>query len=167
MIAASQPETHNPKLETVSKPGLLQNIRQQIANRQNGNSENKIIPLDEEKLQNSWKNFSQQLKENKNPAAQSFDMARLRIMSEGVFEVVTNNNLEQKFIEQERRNLSEFLVREFNNRSLLFSILIDADAAPQEPAQKTMTAKDQYLEIIKQYPLVKELRDKLRMELDY
>ncbi len=167
MIAASQPETHNPKLETVSKPGLLQNIRQQIANRQNGNSENKIIPLDEEKLQNSWKNFSQQLKENKNPAAQSFDMARLRIISEGVFEVVTNNNLEQKFIEQERRNLSEFLVREFNNRSLLFSILIDADAAPQEPAQKTMTAKDQYLEIIKQYPLVKELRDKLRMELDY
>lgn len=167
MVAASQPETSNSKPETISKPGLLQNIRQQIASRQNGNAENKIIPLDEEKLQNSWKNFSQQLKDNKNPAAQSFDMARLRIISESVFEVVSNNNLEQKFIEQERRVLAEFLVREFNNRSLLFSILIDADATPQEPVQKTLTAKDQYLEIIKQYPLVKELRDKLRMELDY
>lgn len=167
MVAASQSVTSNPKPETVSKPGLLQNIRQQIASRQNGNSENKIIPLDEEKLQTCWKNFSQQLKENKNPAAQSFDMASLRIINESVFEVLTNNNLEQKFIEQERRVLAEFLVREFNNRSLLFSILIDADASPQEPVQKTLTAKDQYLEIIKQYPLVKELRDKLRMELDY
>jgi DNA polymerase-3 subunit gamma/tau len=150
-----------------AKPGMLQSLRQQIASRQNNQGENKIIPLDEKKLQACWQNFTQQLKDNKNPAAQSFVMARLQINSESAFDVITNNNLEQKFIEQERRNLSEFLVGEFNNRSLLFTILVDENAAPQEPAERTLTSKDQYLEIIKQYPLVKELKDRLRMELDY
>jgi DNA polymerase III subunit gamma/tau len=123
--------------------------------------------LDDEKLQACWKTFSQQLKENKNPAAQSFDMARLRIIDNSVFEVISNNNLEQKFIEQERRNLSDYLVREFNNRQLLFSIIVDGNAMPQEPVERTLTAKDQYLEMIKHYPLVKELKDRLRLDLDY
>lgn len=163
----AQPKTQNARPETVAQAGLLQNIRKQIANRQNGNGEPKAIPLTDERLQASWKNFSQQLKENKNPAAQSFDMARLRIIDSSVFEVISNNNLEQKFIEQERRNLSEYLVAEFNNRSLLFSIIVDENATVQEPVERTLTARDQYLEIIKQYPLVKELKDRLRMELDY
>jgi DNA polymerase-3 subunit gamma/tau len=162
-----EPKTESPKTETASSASRLLNLRKEIANRQNGNSEPKAIPLDEAKLQESWKNFSQQLKDNKNPAAQSFDMARLHIIDSGVFEVITNNNLEQKFIEQERRVLSEFLVREFNNRSLLFSIIVGENTTVQEPVERTLTAKDQYLEIIRQYPLVKELKDKLRMELDY
>jgi DNA polymerase III subunit gamma/tau len=162
---ASQPETQ--KIEPVATAGRLQNLRKEIASRQNGNSENKAIPLEQEKLQACWKNFSRQLKENKNPAAQSFDMARLQIIDSSVFEVITNNNLEQKFIEQERRSLSEYLVGEFNNRQLLFSIIVDGNATPQEPVERTLTAKDQYIEIIKQYPLVKDLRDRLRMELDY
>jgi DNA polymerase-3 subunit gamma/tau len=165
IVKPSQPETQ--KIEPVATAGRLQNLRKEIASRQNGNSENKAIPLEQEKLQACWKNFSQQLKENKNPAAQSFDMARLQIIDSSVFEVITNNNLEQKFIEQERRNLSEYLVGEFNNRQLLFSIIVDGNATPQEPVERTLTAKDQYIEIIKQYPLVKDLRDRLRMELDY
>jgi DNA polymerase-3 subunit gamma/tau len=30
-----------------------------------------------------------------------------------------------------------------------------------------LSSKEQYQKIIEQYPLVKELRDRLRMELDY
>jgi DNA polymerase-3 subunit gamma/tau len=166
-ISPAHPEAQNPKPETASSASRLQNLRKEIANRQNGNGESKAIPLEEEKLKECWKNFSQQLKENKNPAAQSFDMARLHIVDSSVFEVITNNNLEQKFIEQERRNLSEFLVKEFNNRSLMFSIIVGENTTVQQPVERTLTAKDQYLEIIRQYPLVKELKDKLRMELDY
>jgi DNA polymerase III, subunit gamma and tau len=164
-VAGAAPVTGSAPL--AAKAGLLQNIRQQIASRQNGNSDSKAIPLTLEKLQARWNAFSQQLKVNKNPAAQSFEMARLRIVDNSVFEVVTNNNLEQKFIEQERRNLSDYLVKEFNNRSLLFTIVVDENATVQEPVERTLTARDQFIEIIKQYPLVKELKDRLRLELDY
>jgi DNA polymerase-3 subunit gamma/tau len=33
--------------------------------------------------------------------------------------------------------------------------------------EETLSTKEQYLRIIEQYPLVKELKDKLRMQLDY
>jgi DNA polymerase-3 subunit gamma/tau len=36
-----------------------------------------------------------------------------------------------------------------------------------EPAARTLSSKEQYLKIIEEYPLVKELKDRLRLELDY
>jgi DNA polymerase-3 subunit gamma/tau len=33
--------------------------------------------------------------------------------------------------------------------------------------EEVLSTKEQYLRIIEQYPLVKELKDKLRMQLDY
>ena len=75
----------------------------------------------------AWKQFTQDLKNKKNPAAQSFDNARLKITNETSFEVITNNNLEQKFIEQERRNLNEFLQPLFNNKMLLYNIIISEE----------------------------------------
>jgi DNA polymerase-3 subunit gamma/tau len=162
-----QPVTTPRPAATVPSKGLLQNIRQQIASRQTGNGESKIIPLETAKLQAAWKTYTQQLKDNKNPAAQPFDMARLRITGESSFEVITNNNLEQKFIEQERRNLSEFLQQEFNNRSLVYTILVDENVVMQEPEEPTLNTKQQFQKIVEQYPLVKELKDRLRLELDY
>lgn len=152
--------------QATTKLGKLQNIRQQFAGKQAGDA-GQIIPLSEEKLQESWKAYTQLLRSNKNPAAQSFDMARLNILHESNFEVMTNNNLEQKFIEQERRMLSEFLQQQFNNRMLLFTILVDENVVYAEPTERTMNSREQYQAIVEQYPLIKELRDRLRLELDF
>jgi DNA polymerase III subunit gamma/tau len=148
--------------------GQLQSIRQQYAKKNNENGEYRIIPLNEEKLLESWKQFTQDLKNKKNPAAQSFDNARLKITSETSFEVITNNNLEQKFIEQERRNLNEFLQPIFNNKMLLYTLVIsDEGHAETTPTEKPLSTQDQFRRIAEQYPLVKELKDRLRLELDY
>ncbi|WEK37619.1 MAG: DNA polymerase III subunit gamma/tau [Candidatus Pseudobacter hemicellulosilyticus] len=149
------------------KLNMLQNIRQQFA----GKAPEQMaaaIPLTEETLQQQWEAYTQLLRDNKNPAAQSFVMARLRINHESNFEVMTNNNLEQKFIEQERRQLSEFLVNAFNNRQLLFTIEVDGTVVfEHETAEPTLNSRQQYHAIVEQYPLVKELREKLRLELDF
>ena len=151
-----------------AKLGKLQSIRQQYANKLNGNGENRIIPLNEEKLREAWKQFTQDLKNKKNPAAQSFDNARLKITNETSFEVISNNNLEQKFIEQERRNLNEFLQPLFNNKMLLYNIIISEDELNETtPAEKPLSTPDQFRKIAEQYPLVRELKDRLRLELDY
>ena len=81
-----------------------------------------IIPLTTEKLQEAWNIFTHQLKEKKNPAAQSFELATLEIINEGYFDVITNNNLEQRFIEQEKRQLCEYLQQFFHNKSLTLAI---------------------------------------------
>ena len=60
-----------------------------------------------------WNLFTADLKKNKNSAAQSFEGAELRILDEQRFEILTNNNLEQRFIEQEKRKLSDLLQERF------------------------------------------------------
>ena len=149
-----------------TKIGKLQNIRDQFANKSSDTALS-TIPLTSEKLHEAWKVFSEQLKEKKNPAAQSFDLATLNIIDEGRFEVITNNNLEQRFIEQEKRKLCEYLQALFANKSLTLEIKIKENPDVYKPDEKHLSKRDQYQKIIEQYPLVKELKDRLRMELDY
>ncbi|WP_207512343.1 DNA polymerase III subunit gamma/tau [Longitalea luteola] len=148
-----------------AKLGTLESIRQKFANKQAG-SANPVIPLSYDKLREHWANFSQKLKDNKNPAAQSFDLAQLIIVNENAFEIVTNNNLEQKFIEGERRELSEYMQQQFNNRTLLFSIVVTDNPVIQEPTERPLSAKEQYQKLVEQYPLVNELRSKLKLGFD-
>jgi DNA polymerase-3 subunit gamma/tau len=147
--------------------GALSKIRQKFIRPDHGPSESVSIPLSEEILQLSWEKFTQRLLENKNSAAQSFQRAALRILSEHSFEVITHNNLEQKFIEQEKRNLSDDLQKVFNDETLSFIVSIKKDQNEKEPSEKTLSRKDQFLKIIDQYPLVKELKDRLKLDLDY
>ena len=159
-------ETATAETTTAPTFGALSKIRQQFANRQNA-AEDVAKILNDESLQTAWKQYTQQLKDNKNSAAQSFDRAVLKIIDNSFFEVVTNNNLEQKFIEQEKRNLSGFLQKLFNNKSLSLSIIVGEIINNDEPAERTLSKREQYQKIIEQYPLVKELRDRLKLELDY
>ena len=150
-----------------TKIGSLEHIRQQFANSQGDAANNRPVPLSDELLKTSWQAYTDILKEKKNPAVQSFDLARLTITSENTFEVLTNNNLEHRFIEQERRFLSEFLQQKFNNRSLNYSISVSEAPVHHIPMEKTLNKKEQFLQIVEQYPLIRELKDRLKLELDY
>ena len=75
--------------------------------------------------------------------------------------------MQQKFIEAERGELITHLQSHFNNRSLFYKLEIDATEDENTLKEEVLTTKQQYLRIIEQYPLVKQLKDKLGMQLDY
>ncbi|HEY8971299.1 MAG TPA: hypothetical protein VIM64_19480, partial [Puia sp.] len=146
--------------------GSLSKIRQQFSSRLQ-NNETQVRPLEADALAKAWAAYAQQLRENKNPAVQSLELAVLRIMDASNFEVVTANNLEQKFIEQEKRTLSEFLQKEFANRAISFTVIVEERPDTEQPEKRPLNTREQFLQIIEQYPLVKELKDRLKLELDY
>jgi DNA polymerase-3 subunit gamma/tau len=148
-------------------PGALSKIRQQVLNRKHAAEPDSPKPLEPALLQQTWDRFSRELKENKNSATQSFEGAALKILDDQTFEILTNNNLEQRFIEQEKRNLSDLLQTIFNNKNLSFSISIRENANEHIHLEKTLSKRDQYQQMAEQYPLLKELKDKLKLELDY
>ena len=156
----TKPETVAPKI------GKLQNIRNKFTSKSQADDE-ELIPLDAKKLKEAWQVFTTGLKEKKNPAAQSLEMATLEIVDDGRFDVITNNNLEQRFIEQEKRGLCEYLQQLFRNKALTLSIRIKENPDTFKPDEKHLSKRDQYQRIVEQYPLVKELKDRLRLELDY
>jgi len=157
----------SPLTAATGRLGALGKIRNQYSNGNNNGAAADIKPLTTEALLLAWNDFTTQLKENKNPAAQSFDLAVLRILDETSFEIVTPNNLQLKFIESERVKLSEHLQLRFNNRLLTFFIIIEEKMDLSHKVEIPLNTKEQYLRIVAEYPLVKELKDRLRLDLDY
>jgi DNA polymerase-3 subunit gamma/tau len=164
----------SPKLvieEPIANPvtsfGALSKIRQEVVNRKPAALSSELKPLEEIPLMEVWKLFTSDLKKNKNSAAQSFESAELRILDEQRFEILTNNNLEQRFVEQEKRKLSDLLQEKFRNKNISFSVIIREQTADHIYLEKTLSKREQFQQISEMYPLVKELKDKLKLELDY
>lgn len=159
-------ETKTPA-PVITSLGALSKIRQEVVNRKTAIPEVDMQTLEIQPLIETWNQFTLELKKNKNSAAQSFEGAELRIIDELRFEILTNNNLEQRFIEQEKRKLSDLLQLRFRNKNISFSVAIREQSTHTPTQEKTLTKRDQFYQIAEMYPLVKELKDKLKLELDY
>ena len=149
------------------KLGSLEALRQKIKEENCTDEEVMDHPLELDKLKNAWHVFIDQLKENKNPAWTSFELAELKIKDANSFEAIVNNNIHQKFLEFERNKVSAFLQKELCNRQLQFNIRLLEGKQDIIVKDMPLSSREQYQKIIEQYPLVKELKEKLRLELDY
>jgi len=173
-------EEPEPKLENTpdkkpaaTKPtaknslGSLDAIRKKV-HAQNKANDNTVKDLTDEDLQICWEKFINKLNEKKNHSAvTNFKMAKLKIIDNNSIEIITENNIQQKFIEQERAQLVDDLQQFFSNRQLTYCVIINEGQINTAPEEKPLNSREQYLKIIEEYPLVKELKDKLRLELDY
>jgi DNA polymerase-3 subunit gamma/tau len=168
--AAYQPAPSQEKIIQPTSPktklSSLDALRQKIAT-ENGQQVIVDKPLEAESLQAAWKKFIDRLKEQKRPAWQSYELAQLVIKDDACFEAIVTNKINEKFIELERKEAGEFLQRELSNRLLKFTIALADGPKDYVIADAPLSAKEQYLKIIEQYPLIKELKDRLRLELDY
>jgi DNA polymerase-3 subunit gamma/tau len=152
-------------LARISKLGSLKEIREKVALE---NKNHLLIELNEEELYVAWGLYIEELIKNKNHSAVSnFKKASLNILDENCIEIVTENNLQQKFIEAERGALITHLQTHFNNRFLTYKVIVVENQNRNEFREEHLSTKQQYLKIIEQYPLVKELKDKLGLQLDY
>ncbi len=162
---ATQAET--VRAEPKRSLGSLDAIRKKVTAKNNAN-ENTLKELTEDALRQCWELFIEKLAAKKNHSAvTNFKMAVLHIIDNNTIEIVTENNIQQKFIEQERAELVDDLQQYFCNRQLTYMVIINEKEAEGMAAEKPLSSRDQYLKIIETYPLVKELKDRLRLELDY
>jgi len=163
--AAANPD---PVPETVTgSTSSLSKIRQQIADRTRDKDSGTSRQLEIEPLIRAWQQYADSLRENRNPAVTSFELASLRIIDTQTFEVSANNNLEQRFIEQEKRGISDHLQQVFANKAISFTVIVEEKTHPEEAAERPLNKREQFMQIVEQYPLVKELKDRLKLELDY
>ncbi len=147
--------------------GSLAKIRQQLTNQQKNNQQ-QARQLNEGELQTCWQLFVDQLRANKNHSAvTSFNLAVLKAIDSNTIEIITENNIQQKFIEQERGSLIEHFRQYFNNKQLIYQVNIHQNNIENIDTERPLNTKEQYLKIIETYPLVKELKERLKLELDY
>ena len=160
-------QTATASIHTPSQSlGSLQKIRQKITE-QNKTGE-AVKELTEEELHSSWGMFIEKLRAASNHSAVTvFKEADLKVKDNNSIEIITQSLIRQKFIESERAALTDHLQAHFNNRSLMYQIqVLEIEKTDESPIEKPLSRKDQYFKIIEEYPLVKELRDRLKLELE-
>jgi DNA polymerase-3 subunit gamma/tau len=162
----NEPQTSNPKTQTI-KISALDKIRKQYQAKGDTGNGNSNHSLKEDTLQKAWNEYVRILKETKNSAAISFEMARLHIKDDNSFEAVTADNIQKQFIEQDRNKLFTFLQERLQNRLLQFNVIIEEKPEGKPKTEVLLTAKEQFLKMAEQYPMVKELKDRLKLDLDY
>jgi DNA polymerase-3 subunit gamma/tau len=121
-----------------------------------------------EKLRACWDAYGAALEaQQKHSASGTFKMAVLEIESDIHFTVRVPGLTAQKFVEQERMMLIDQIFAKFNNRSIKFSIIVDATEKEDVPIHMRLNSKQKFERISEQYPLLKELKEKLKLEIDY
>ncbi len=154
----------NPEVST--SLGSLLSIRKQITQK-NKEGDTEIKPLTEEELHGCWGLFIEKLRAKSNySAVTNFRAAELKVIDNNTIEIITQGEIHKAFIEEERAGLVTHLQEYFNNRFLVYQVVVIEKEEKEAPGEKTLNRKEQYLKIIEEYPLVKELRDRLKLELD-
>lgn len=164
-----QPATSNQQPAISTKLSALDKIRKQVKGNGNGDHGNgqSDKPLQLEELQQAWNEYAAQLKKEKNAAWQNFDMAVLTIQDDNNFIAIVTNNLQLRFIEQQGLKVSQFLRQKLANNQIQFLIVMQENKEEKETSSAPLTAREQYQKMVEQYPLVKELKERLKLELDY
>lgn len=155
-------------VEKQSGLGTLTKIRQQIAQR--NNKVNEVVKeLNIQNLTEAWEAYIAKLEAQKNHSAvTNFRLAMLQVTDTNSFDIIVENNIQLKFIEQERGTLIEHFQAYYNNRSLTYNIVLNQENADSKTVvERPLNSREQYLKMIEEYPLIRVLKDRLRMELDY
>ena len=164
MSTTAEPAARNEPKATF---GSLKKIREKLIQQNNMPGTGRIA-LTTEGLQAAWKEYTGILKAKKNHSSVTiFNMAELSVVDENSFLIHTGNAMQQKFIETERPGLIEHLMDTFNNRSVSYQIVVSESVQEENQAEKPLNTKEKYQLMIEQYPNIKLLKERIRLELDY
>ena len=154
--------------ETISGGlGSLKKIREQIQNRKQEQAE--VFTLNEERLGTAWAGYLQKLQENNQVTSLSnLKMATVTIIDELVFEITADTRIQQQFIESEKVGLLIHVQDFFNNPKVQFLVQLNPSADIEEVVKdQPLSLREQYFKMIERYPIIKEMRDQLNLDLDY
>ena len=159
-----QPPLHSS--ETKTSLGSLLSIRNQITKKnKEGDTESKL--LSEEQLYACWNLFIEKLRTKNNySAVTNFRAAELKVIDPNTIEIITQGEIHKAFIEVERADLVTHIQEYFNNRLLVYQVAVIEKEEKMDEGEIVLNRKQQYMKIIEAYPLVKELKERLKLELE-
>jgi len=150
--------------ETSAPPSSLTRIRSSVLDR----SKKKIIPveLNEENLKTAWNSFVEKLsKSNKRLSVTFFSDVKLKIENENQFDIICSEDFASTCINKEKTDLIEHIQSWFKNHLITFRIRVIHSKKEGDNKPEILTARQQYQLLIENNPHIRDLKDKLRLEL--
>ncbi len=169
-VQKSQTATTKPAAaKTANGRSLLDTLREKVGADYNIEEVRDAEALTDAKLSEAWNEYAVSIETlpNKHSTIQTIRNAKLHIEADNFFTVTVHALTQQKFIEQERTMLCDFLQTAFNNRSINFKTFIEAGEQEAIPIHLTLNSRQKFERIAEKYPLVKELKNRLNLDIDY
>ncbi len=159
-------ETTSAPITNTTQLGSLQKIREKIALQ--NNAVNAAKTLTDNLLKEAWESYIEKLREKGNHSAvTNFIFAQLRTIDDISFDIVTESNIQMKFIEAERAPLIDFFQKFFHNRQIKFQIILEEKENSDTVVQPTINSKELYKILSEKHPHLKDLKEKLKLEVGY
>ena len=172
MVADSTPAINTKSITSLPvdqnghKKNLLAALQEKYGSQYQIEEVKESKPLDIETLQAVWNEYTAYLETTtKHSSAGTFKLAELQIEDPIHFTVTVPALVAQKFVEQERMSVMEKIWDRFQNRAIQFSILVAAGEKEDVPLHLRLNSKQKFERIAEQYPLVKELKNRLNLEV--
>lgn len=147
--------------------GGLSKLREKIA-AENNNPNNQQKEIDPEGLKIAWQEYILKLKAaTKHSVVSTFEMMECRMRSPLDFEVVVYGNIQLGFLKQEKTALLQHVQGFFKNSNINIVVQLMEEPEDLTPVEKPLSTKEQFMRMAEKYPLVKDLKDRLGLELDY
>ncbi len=156
-----------PSSNTGSKLTALNKIRQKVVEEQ---AQHAPAPkaIDAESLQAAWKGYIQLLNDaGKHSVASNFEMMVCEKTNDELFTVTVQTNLQQRFLEQEKLMLTDHVQRFFFNKNISFQVELNSTESDGATQEVHLSSREQYFRMAEKYPMVKELRERLHLDLEY
>ncbi|SIO51911.1 DNA polymerase III subunit gamma/tau [Chitinophaga niabensis] len=172
--AAPTQRTAAPTLPKPTAPQTkltgLSAMKEALAAKQQQESlENTAIPLTAGALVVYWEEFIDRFRQaNKMTVVSNLQLAQVILINQQEIGIVSRNIVQFRFMEEEKLEISEFFKKKFKNNTLILTLQLDESQQQNEDTGPVaLSSREQFARMIEKYPLVKELKDRLNMELDF
>ena len=163
---AAQPSAFNPPSSPAGGLSSLNKLREKIKEQNSSVSEAKTIT--ETELQLAWEELQKKLrtKANNSAVTNNLKSASIKIIDNNCVEIIVGSDIQKAFVETQRADLVDHLQAWFNNRALTYVVSVEETAVEEKPQEIQLSRKQQYMKMIEEYPMVKELKERLKLELE-
>ncbi|PUZ27539.1 DNA polymerase-3 subunit gamma/tau [Chitinophaga costaii] len=142
-------------------------MKQAMAAQQSATITEERIPLTLGAIHVYWDEFIDRFRQaNKMTVVSNFQLAVLGLQPPHEITMTSSNIVQLRFMEEEKLGISEFFKSKFKNPSLIVSFHLDESQAPADLGPVPLSSREQLAKMIEKYPLVKELKDRMNLELD-
>lgn len=139
------------------------------AKQQTETVQSNTIPMTAGALAVYWDEFIDKFRQaNKMTVVSNLQLAQTVLLGPEEIGIISRNIVQFRFMEEEKLEISEFFKKKFRNNALVLTLQLDENqqqVADTGPAP--LTSREQFARMMEKYPLVKELKDRLNMELDF
>lgn len=143
-------------------------MKEALAAKQQTTSTVQSIPLTAGAVEVYWEEFIDRFRQaNKMTVVSNLALANLKLLDTAEIGIVSRNIVQYRFMEEEKLAISEFFKQKFNNPAIILTLQLDESQQVQDLGPAPLSSREQFQQMAEQFPLVKELKDRLNMELDF